>query len=180
MWTETDIVNMRVAFSKRFNEPLPRTETLIGVAAVGYRKALGLDPVINLYAPPPVEASQRRWTGIGHLEQTGYIPAGSAAEREASQQQCPELARPISAADVKDARDSLDVSRTADEMQSVIGQLGYGVEFCNGWAACVAYTAARTKEQASQQQDWPGCTGDPMSCPENEGYGCCKPNRTDS
>jgi|SRR6185312_13678459 len=28
----------------------------------------------------------------------------------------------------------------------------------------------------SAPQDFPGCSGDPASCPENEGYGCCKPN----
>lgn len=25
-------------------------------------------------------------------------------------------------------------------------------------------------------KEWPECSGDPASCPENEGYGCCKPN----
>lgn len=25
--------------------------------------------------------------------------------------------------------------------------------------------------------DYPECSGDPASCPENEGYGCCKPNQ---
>ena len=29
---------------------------------------------------------------------------------------------------------------------------------------------------AHTQSDYPGCSGDPASCPENEGYGCCKPN----
>jgi hypothetical protein len=33
--------------------------------------------------PPAVEAA-RRFTGVGHLEETGYIPAGSAAERAQS------------------------------------------------------------------------------------------------
>lgn len=27
--------------------------------------------------------------------------------------------------------------------------------------------------------DFPECYGDPASCPENEGYGCCKPPITD-
>ena len=27
--------------------------------------------------------------------------------------------------------------------------------------------------------DYPECSGDPLSCPENEGYGCCKPNPPD-
>lgn len=26
----------------------------------------------------------------------------------------------------------------------------------------------------SRAKDWPECSGDPTSCPENEGYGCCK------
>lgn len=26
-----------------------------------------------------------------------------------------------------------------------------------------------------QPDDYPECSGDPTSCPENEGYGCCKP-----
>lgn len=35
-------------------------------------------------APPPLVA--RKFTGIGHLEETGYIPAGSAEERERAAQ----------------------------------------------------------------------------------------------
>ncbi len=31
---------MRAAFRKRFNEDVPRTETLFAVAAIGYRAAL--------------------------------------------------------------------------------------------------------------------------------------------
>lgn len=27
---------------------------------------------------------------------------------------------------------------------------------------------------------WRECSGDPASCPENEGYGCCKPNPADA
>jgi hypothetical protein len=33
------------------------------------------------------------------------------------------------------------------------------------------------------REEYPECSGDPASCPENEGFGCCKPNptaRTDS
>jgi hypothetical protein len=26
------------------------------------------------------------------------------------------------------------------------------------------------------KKNWPGCSGDPACCPENEGYGCGKPN----
>lgn len=26
------------------------------------------------------------------------------------------------------------------------------------------------------KKDYPECSGNPASCPENEGYGCCKPN----
>lgn len=29
---------------------------------------------------------------------------------------------------------------------------------------------------AETQPDWSECSGDPSSCPENEGYGCCKRN----
>jgi hypothetical protein len=29
-----------------------------------------------------IATTQRQWTGVGHLEETGYIPEGSAAERE--------------------------------------------------------------------------------------------------
>lgn len=35
-----DILAMRAAFIKRFDEPLPRTETLFAVARIGYRMAL--------------------------------------------------------------------------------------------------------------------------------------------
>lgn len=33
-------------------------------------------------APVPVEGEGRRFRGVGHLEETGYIPSGSAAERD--------------------------------------------------------------------------------------------------
>lgn len=35
-----DLNAMRAAFIARFDEPLPRTETLMKVAMIGYRKAL--------------------------------------------------------------------------------------------------------------------------------------------
>lgn len=35
-----DLAAMKAAFAKRFNEDLPRTETLLAVAAIGYRMAL--------------------------------------------------------------------------------------------------------------------------------------------
>ncbi|MBN8740680.1 MAG: hypothetical protein BGP24_14880 [Lysobacterales bacterium 69-70] len=34
-------------------------------------------------------------------------------------------------------------------------------------------------EVARPQSAWPECSGDPACCPENEGYGCCKPNPAD-
>jgi len=36
-----------------------------------------------LKSAQPADKPQRKWTGVGELERTGYIPAGSAAEREA-------------------------------------------------------------------------------------------------
>jgi hypothetical protein len=51
-WSETDISAMRIAHGERFNEPQPRTETLIAVAAVGYRKAISE----SIPAPPPPAA----------------------------------------------------------------------------------------------------------------------------
>lgn len=38
--SERDMNAMRAAFIRRFNEDLPRTETLFAVAAIGYRMAL--------------------------------------------------------------------------------------------------------------------------------------------
>lgn len=40
VWTEKDTADMQRAFVRRFGGPLPRTESLYAVAAVGYRKAL--------------------------------------------------------------------------------------------------------------------------------------------
>lgn len=37
---DEDLAAMKAAFAKRFNEPLPRTETLMAVAHIGYRMAL--------------------------------------------------------------------------------------------------------------------------------------------
>ena len=56
---------------------------------------------------------------------------------------------------------------------------GEAVEGVHHWAHMpampvrlpVPYVAARPS-------DYPECSGDPASCPENEGYGCCKPNPT--
>lgn len=38
--SDNDLAAMKAAFAKRFNEPLPRTETLMAVAHIGYRMAL--------------------------------------------------------------------------------------------------------------------------------------------
>jgi hypothetical protein len=38
--SDSDIEAMRAAFKRRFDESLPRTETLMCVAAIGYRMAL--------------------------------------------------------------------------------------------------------------------------------------------
>lgn len=39
-WSDADVAAMRAAFRKRFNEDVPRTETLFAVAAIGYRASL--------------------------------------------------------------------------------------------------------------------------------------------
>ena len=38
--SDEDIAAMRAAFKRRFDEDLPRTETLMAVAHIGYRMAL--------------------------------------------------------------------------------------------------------------------------------------------
>lgn len=40
MVSDEDLIAMKGAFIERFNEDLPRTETLMGVANIGYRMAL--------------------------------------------------------------------------------------------------------------------------------------------
>lgn len=40
MTTDDDLAAMKAAFAMRFNEELPRTETLMAVAFIGYRMAL--------------------------------------------------------------------------------------------------------------------------------------------
>lgn len=37
VWSDQDVARMRAAFQKRFDEPVPRTETLFAVAAEGVR-----------------------------------------------------------------------------------------------------------------------------------------------
>lgn len=39
-WSDEDVDAMKAAFIKRFDEDLPRTETLFAVAMIGYRIAL--------------------------------------------------------------------------------------------------------------------------------------------
>jgi len=48
------------------------------------------------------------------------------------------------------------------------------------WESALDEYENRRLERAlsAQQADFPECSGDPRSCPENEGYGCCKPNPT--
>lgn len=41
--------------------------------------------------------------------------------------------------------------------------------------ACVLWKAMLAAAP-SAPQGFPECSGNPASCPENEGYGCCKPN----
>lgn len=38
------------------------------------------------------------------------------------------------------------------------------------------YDAMLAAAPAASGGEYPGCSGDPASCPENEGHGCCKPN----
>jgi hypothetical protein len=40
VWSDEDVAAMKAAFAARFNEDLPRTETLFAVAAIGYRIAM--------------------------------------------------------------------------------------------------------------------------------------------
>lgn len=55
----------------------------------------------QLYTHPPLSAGEavapdaRRFRGPGHLEETGYIPAGSAAEREAKAASGEAVAQPV-------------------------------------------------------------------------------------
>ena len=44
VWTEEEAAEMKERFQRRFGEPLPRTESLFAVAAVGYRKGLNTRP----------------------------------------------------------------------------------------------------------------------------------------
>lgn len=39
-WPDADFDAIKAAYIKRFNEDLPRTETLMAIAAIGYRIAL--------------------------------------------------------------------------------------------------------------------------------------------
>ena len=40
VFSDEDVAALRAAFLLRFDEPLPRTETLFAVASVGYRLAI--------------------------------------------------------------------------------------------------------------------------------------------
>ncbi len=40
---------------------------------------------------------------------------------------------------------------------------------------CLATIKQLVSKQQRSESSWPECSGDPASCPENEGYGCCKP-----
>lgn len=37
-----------------------------------------------------------------------------------------------------------------------------------------------TAAMRRKPKEYSQCSGDPSSCPENEGYGCCKPNPNDT
>jgi hypothetical protein len=42
--------------------------------------------------------------------------------------------------------------------------------------AAAPQPAAVKEDLTTARPEYPECSGDPASCPENEGYGCCKPN----
>lgn len=42
--------------------------------------------------------------------------------------------------------------------------------------ACKAYKGDNSEWITAKREEWPECSGDPACCPENAGYGCCKPN----
>lgn len=51
----------------------------------------------------------------------------------------------------------------------------------SAYTLCPGHPELRTPQPAEGEgavdpADWPECSGNPGSCPENEGYGCCKPN----
>jgi hypothetical protein len=54
-----------------------------------------------------------------------------------------------------------------------------GPEQLSAWFSCGDIFRALIEEPESSA-DHPECSGDPASCPENEGYGCCKPNPKDA
>jgi len=49
---------------------------------------------------------------------------------------------------------------------------GYGT----GLSVKAGYRAMLAAAPPASGGEYPGCSGDPASCPENEGHGCCKPN----
>ena len=46
----------------------------------------------------------------------------------------------------------------------------------NSYADDEECRAALTAALAAQPAEYPECSGDPRSCPENEGFGCCQTN----
>lgn len=91
--------------------------------------------VLQAYVAAPAAAAEvsqaaerRRFTGVGHLEKTGYIPAGSAVERETVSDkadrppQAPKGLRMLTDEDAMDAYSSLDQDSTSwvDRIHAVI------------------------------------------------------------
>ena len=69
VWTEEEAAEMKERFQRRFGEPLPRTESLFAVAAVGYRKGLNTRP-----SPTEIEALRAEVERLNRI--LGHIVEG--------------------------------------------------------------------------------------------------------
>lgn len=69
--------------------------------------------------------------------------------------------------------DSIETSGEPDALADAEEQIQRNCEV-DGWE--IQGEVAVCPHCINKTADYPECSGDPADCPENEGYGCCKPN----
>lgn len=71
------------------------------------------------------------------------------------------------------------VSKLPDERPRRKFASSYEQGFDDGWNECRDAVIEATPHSASSSAgEYPGCSGNPASCPENEGFGCCNAARS--
>ena len=143
-----------------------------------FRRALsffqnGMDDLPNIDS---MISHGRGWSAICDKAAEFYSPATGSAVPASTV-----APSPVGAPDTclravaRDAADFLSKSVNMIERQSDDDAGGYASQWDSDADEMVAALRIAIAEDQHEEK-YPECSGDPTSCPENEGYGCCQPN----